>query len=473
MRLKTADYAHPAERLTLLASAWLALTLVLLVEVALVALIVVRPVNAVAAVILGVILLAVFNGGAIVGVLGIKPWLDGLRASARRAGPTRHRRVHEAFERAAGRLAVPGTPPIFVLPSSDLDTFTIAWGIPAVFVTRGLAERLNDLELRAALGHELGHLKGGHSRLLTLVRLPLRAELAHKALLAPFGLFWLVLRWWASLAELSADRAAAIAAGGPEPVAGWLSAAASDTDDRNAEIELHRYLTQTADEVGMRIAEEDLHLAYPGVARRIIAVARFTDSRRFNACLGIVGDLQIPVTALPRDPGSAGILPHVAIGMLAGLWLTPLTLGLTIALGAPQPSAPPPPARQAAEPFSPEVVPDEEPRVGTVAEAERPRHEDPGADIRAQGEREEQLQAMLGLARSYKDSGEYDQAREIIEQVLMVDPSLAEAHYLLAWVHVDAGDRDLARAEFMATINLAPPGSEMYREAEAALERMQ
>ncbi len=484
MRLQTHHYAHPAERLVLLASSWLALTLLVLILGALVALMVVRPINALLTIVLGIILLGLFVGGGIIGLLRIQPWLDGLKSSSRRAGPSRHRRVHAASERAANRLAMPGTPPVHVLPTDDIDSFTISLGIPTIFVSRGLVEALSDNQLVAALGHEIGHIKGGHARLLTLVRLPLRAQLAHSVLLTPFALAWVALRWWAGVAELSADRAAAIAAGGPEPVAQRLAARASGGEDDGADIDLHRYLTHATDQAGWQLAEEELHLARPRMARRIIEVARFADSRRFTACLGIVGDLQIAVSDLPMNPGSVGVLPHIAIGIMAGLWLTPIALGITIALGAPEPRV----ERLATEPevevFSPDQVPEtavpdddvEVFRPDRVPESPPPPEEDTEAFQRPQPAEEEldqQLSAMLELARQYRDEGELQQAREMLEQAVLTDPTSAEAHYLLAWVHIDAGNRDLARAEFTATVNLADPDSEMYREAEAALERME
>ena len=463
MRLKTGDYRHPAERLTLLASVWLAVTLVLLVEAALIALIVVQPLNTVASVVIGAALLGVFNGSIIFVLFRVEPWLGGLKSSAQRAGPSRHPRVHEAFQRAAKRLAVPGTPPIYILPTDDIDSFTISWGVPTIFVSRGLVSRLSDLELRAALGHELGHLKDGHDRLLSLVMMPLRAQLAHPLLLAPFALAGLALRWWADVAEMSADRAAAIAAGGPEPVAQWLTVASSGGAEAESDLDLHRYLTHGTEEAGWQVAREELHLIHPAVARRISEVARFTESRRFTAVLGIVGDLQIRGGDMPQNPGSVGILPHIIIGMLAGIWLAPLTLALTVALGAPQRPAEAPAAAPQVEVFDPDV-PLDNPVIDDTIDTStfRPPEIDAG-----------QIQAVVDLARTHKGEGDLRQARELLEQALRADPGHVEAHYLLAWVHVDAGNRNLARGEFIATINLAEPGSEMHAEALAALERLE
>jgi hypothetical protein len=364
---------------------------------------------------------------------------------------------------ASRRLSTPGTPPIYVIPLDEVDSFTIAWGVPEIFVTEGMTRALGDLELRAALAHELAHLKGRHSRLLTLVRLPLTARLAPTLLLAPFALAWLGLRWWAGVAELSADRAAAIAAGGPEPVARWLSAAIGHGPSALGEVGLHRYLSHGVHEPAWDLAEEDLHAISPAIARRIVELARFTVSAKFTACLGIIGDLNLPAINDRPDPASPGVLPHVAIGVLAGLWLTPVAVWLTLSMSAPPRVQPVPIARPQVESFDPELAPE------PAAEPPAVVPEAPPGSITG----ENAVQGMLDLARMHKEREEYDRALRVLQDLLEIDLENAEAHYLLAWTWIGLGEREKAVEEFTATVNLTDPDDEMHQEAEAALERMQ
>ncbi|MGM0494282.1 MAG: M48 family metalloprotease [Armatimonadota bacterium] len=465
MRLRASDYRHPAELSTFVASAWLAVTLLVLAEAVMIGLVVVRPFYAPAAVALGIVLLVVFHLGVVWGIVGIKRHRDGLHSAGRRIGPTRHAKVHEAAETASGRLSMPGTPPIYVLPVDEVDSFTIAWGVPEIFVTRGLVDRLSGLELRAALAHELAHLKSHHARWLTLVRLPLSAGLAPILLLAPFALAWMGMRWWAEVAEHTADRGAAIAVGGPEPVAHWLSAALGHDPAR-----LHRYLTHGADEPAWEIAEEELHVVAPDLARRIVRLAEFTTSSKFTNCLGIVGDLTLPTIATRSDPASAGVMPQVMIGLLAGVWLTPIAIGLTVALSAPPAQRVAEPPQPAVESFDPGALPEgPRDREEETAPAPPPDTEAPAGSLTGP----DAVEGMLELARMHKDREEYDKAKRVLQDLLEIDPTIAEAHYLLAWSWIGLGEQENAIQEFTATANLTEPGDEMHDESVAALERMQ
>jgi len=81
-------------------------------------------------------------------------------------------------------------------------------------------------------------------------------------------------------------------------------------------------------------------------------------------------------------------------------------------------------------------------------------------------------QGLLDLARMHKERKEYDKARRALEDLLELNPTNLEGHYLLAWVCAESGDEDRARMEFTAVTNLAEPGTERYRQAVAALERL-
>lgn len=467
MRLRTSDYRHPAELPTFVASAWLAVTLLVLAEALMIWLVAARPFYAPASLGLGIVLLAVFHVGLVWGIAGVRTYKEGLHRSGRRVGPARGARVHKAAECARERISAPGTPPIYVLPLDEVDSFSIARGVPEIFVTEGLVRRLGDLELRAALAHELAHLKSRHARWLTLVRLPLGAKLAPTLLLAPFALAWLGMRWWARVAELTADRAAAIAAGGPEPVAHWLSAAIGHDPSEMGQVGLHRYLTHGANEPVWEAAEEDLHAIAPGIAQRVVKLARFTASSKFTACLGIIGDLNLPAIQRRPDPESAGVMPQVLIGMLAGLWLTPVAVWLTVALSAPPQRLPAEPQAPAVESFDPEMAP--EPEAESEAEAAPGETASPAGSLSGP----EALQGMLDLARMHKEREEYDRALRVLQDLMEIDPTIPEAHYLLAWTWIGLGEPEEAKKEFTATANLTEPDDEMHHEAVAALERME
>ncbi len=487
MRLRVSDYRHPAELCTFVASAWLAVALLVLVEALMIGLVVRSPFHDTVALIVGIVLLVIFHLGLVLGLTGIRRHRDGLHSAGRRIGPSRHRRVHEAAEAACDRLSAPGTPPIYVIPSDEVDSFTISWGVPEIFVTEGMVRELGDLELRAALAHELAHLKDHHARWLTLIRLPLAAGLGPKPLLAPFALAWMAMRWWADVAELSADRAAAIATGGPEPVAHWLSSALGIDVAAVGEVGLHRYLSHTTDAPAWELAREQLHTIDPDLARRVVTLARFTNSAKFAACQAIVGDLDLPTAERHRDPESAGVMPQVVIGLLAGVSLTPIAIGLSIVVTAPSERAPVAQPEPVAESFDPAEVPapahdapSNAASPGAETRTDNPQRREasdtpPAAEQQTAAtlQGEDAVEGMLHLARRHKERDEHQQAVRVLQDLIEIDPTVAEAHHLLAWTYIEMDERAKAEAEFIATLNLTDPGDEMYRMAEGALKRME
>lgn len=463
MRLTPADYRHPAEQPALVAGLWLAVTLLLAVHGLALILIVTPPLGAWPLRIIGALVIVLLDLGLGLGLVRLSGHLAEVRSAARPVGPVHYPRVHRAAQLAAERLHLPATPPVLVLSDLDLRSFTLAWRRSEIVVTEGLIEKLGDLELRAALAHEMGRIRGGRSRLVALIAEPLRARLVHPVLLGCFALAWLGLRPWDRAAQLSADRAAAIAVGGAEPVAGWLNLTLEHSTEA-LDPELRHYLTFGADHFDRVYAEAELRQSHPTIARRVIELARFVRSRRFANCLAIIGDLQLEVQPTP-DPASAGVLPFVTIGVLAGLWLAPVTVALTLALGAPEPAsataltATEPPPTTAFDPNAPETI-----APSSAPEAPAPAAPTPGSA--------EDLAGLLEVARIHKNHGDLANARRTLESILLRDPTMVEAHYMLAWVHAQAGDRDLAADEFRAVVNLADPESEQYRQAAEALKRL-
>ncbi|MGC9318141.1 MAG: tetratricopeptide repeat protein, partial [Armatimonadota bacterium] len=172
------------------------------------------------------------------------------------------------------------------------------------------------------------------------------------------------------------------------------------------------------------------------------------------------------------DPSSPGVLPYVAMGVLAGLWLAPLTVALTLAIGAPPPTAPrsadvtTDEARQSRPPPVEETQPPDE--AGTPNPFASGQSAVSLATDADSIERE-----MLDLARTQRERGELDSARGTLEDLLQQDPTIVEAHYLMALTCMEMGDEERAAQEFQATANLTEPDSEMHREASDALDRME
>lgn len=117
-------------------------------------------------------------------------------------------RVHRIVEAAASNLTY-GEPSVYIQQSPELNAYAMSlFSSEHMVVNSGLIESLNDRELQFVIGHELTHMKCGHTfwRIVgghhPVLRMPLVSFIG--------GLF---LRWWGRKAELSADRGGLVAAG--------------------------------------------------------------------------------------------------------------------------------------------------------------------------------------------------------------------------------------------------------------------
>jgi Zn-dependent protease with chaperone function len=141
--------------------------------------------------------------------------------SAVRADERQFAGVHAIFTDAARILDIEDLPELYISQDPRVNAWTLGLDHPFVVVSTGTLELLDDDELRAVLGHELGHALSGHalysSVLYTLMRmsgvgsvLPI-GQLGIRAIL-------IALKEWYRKAELSCDRAGLLVAQDPGPV---------------------------------------------------------------------------------------------------------------------------------------------------------------------------------------------------------------------------------------------------------------
>ncbi|HEU4347320.1 MAG TPA: M48 family metallopeptidase [Actinoplanes sp.] len=127
-------------------------------------------------------------------------------------------RVYQRFTEAASTLDVTELPEVYVTQNPIINGQAIGMSRPFIVITTGAVERLDDDELRAMLGHEVGHVLSGHSVYKTILMILTRwaanlswlpvGAIALRAIIAA------MFEWWRK-AELSADRAGLLAAQDP------------------------------------------------------------------------------------------------------------------------------------------------------------------------------------------------------------------------------------------------------------------
>lgn len=151
------------------------------------------------------------------GFFGEKPIRLAFQANAVRVSPTQFPRLHRLHQRAAAALDAPAPYPLFVSQTPFVNAAAYGMERPFVIVNSGMTGLLDDDELQFVLGHEIGHIMSGHvlytTMMMILVQLAERGfpvvGLAARAILVG-------LMEWYRKAELSCDRAGALAVRDPE-----------------------------------------------------------------------------------------------------------------------------------------------------------------------------------------------------------------------------------------------------------------
>ncbi len=142
--------------------------------------------------------------------------LHGLNMAGKiRLGPRQLPELHAHLPPVCEALGIP-EPELYLEMNPQPNAYT--YGDTRVFVTltSGLVEHLEPEELRAVVAHECGHVVCQHTLYLTMIHILVRglsSLVARVALPALLGLFA-----WQRRSEYSADRAAAVALGSPEPI---------------------------------------------------------------------------------------------------------------------------------------------------------------------------------------------------------------------------------------------------------------
>ncbi|MER6048889.1 M48 family metallopeptidase [Streptomyces sp. NPDC001793] len=127
-----------------------------------------------------------------------------------RVGDQQFAHLHAMLRDACYILDLEKVPPMYVNQDPQPNAMCIGLDEPIIVVTTGLVELLDEEEMRAVIGHEVGHALSGHAVYRTI--LLFLTNLATKVAWIPLGNVAVMaivtaLREWFRKSELSADRA--------------------------------------------------------------------------------------------------------------------------------------------------------------------------------------------------------------------------------------------------------------------------
>ena len=204
-------------------------------------------------------------------------------AGAIRVDHRQYPRVYQRFTEAAATLDVAELPELYVSQNPAINGAAIGLDKPFIAITTGAVERLDDDELRALLGHEIGHIRSGHSVYKTIMMiltgwatslswLPVGA-LALRAIITA------MFEWWRK-AELSADRAGLLAGQDPGASLRLLMKLAGGGD--LSQIDTAAFLEQAAEyESGGDLRDSIHKFGMTAFSTHPVPVARAAELRRW------------------------------------------------------------------------------------------------------------------------------------------------------------------------------------------------
>ena len=189
---------------------------------------------------------------------------------------------------------------VFVAPNDTLNAYTFGLTSPKVVVLHSaLFQVMDGDELRFILGHELGHVRLGHTWLNSLIG-------GMAGIPSPFwgsAVLAMAFLWWNRACEYSADRAGLLACGKPHKAISALVKLVAGTDARTQADLMRAYQhIQAEDDTVLGDLSEAL-ATHPMTVRRIDELRRYADSAEYHRLQALV-DRNVAQGPHPPFPNS-------------------------------------------------------------------------------------------------------------------------------------------------------------------------
>ena len=218
-----------------------------------------------------------------------------LLAQAQRVTPQATPRLATLVAETTARLQA-GPVQTFVVPSKTLNAYTFGLSSPQVVVLNApLLHMMDEDEMRFILGHELGHVRLGHTWLNSLIggMAGIPSPLGASAILA------MAFLWWNRACEYSADRAGLLACGNPHKAISTMVKLAAGPEARTRS-DLQRalqYIEAEDDHVLNNLGEA--LATHPMAIRRIEELQRYAASSEYRRLQQLVDRNVAPAGSNP------------------------------------------------------------------------------------------------------------------------------------------------------------------------------
>jgi uncharacterized tellurite resistance protein B-like protein len=212
-------------------------------------------------------------------------------------------RIYRLYEETCGALELTISAEVFCLPDPQINAFAVhdvkeSGEHFLVGVTAGALERLEDAELKAILGHEMGHFLFGNNRLNALISMDRNNPSA--TVLPAFGES-LFLRW-RKKAEISADRVGLLASGDFHAASRSLLKATFGLSERNLNLDIDALLAQIDEIKDHPEMIESTFASHPILPIRLKSLELFSRSAKAQQ-----GSFTVEGSPLPDDELEDGV----------------------------------------------------------------------------------------------------------------------------------------------------------------------
>lgn len=181
----------------------------------------------------------------VVGTFGERNIRMSYQAEAIKVGPTQYPDIHEQLIRVCNVLDT-DVPPLYISQTHLANAGAVGMDDPFIVLNSSLIELAKPREIRAVLGHEVGHIMSDHALYRTLLFLLLEFARPSVPLLGQAVLpITLALQEWSRKAEVSCDRAGLLATQKPVASFGLLAVMAGGIRGREGEIDVDAFMSQS------------------------------------------------------------------------------------------------------------------------------------------------------------------------------------------------------------------------------------